>query len=273
MPNTLSIASWNVEHFRNDDERIDRVVGFLHDQDPDVFAIYEVEGKDVFAALMTQMPGHSFHITEGENTQEILCGVRRDYTSFVSQRTEYRSGVFRLRPGLLATVSVGAASYSILFMHTKSGDAPRDLGLRDDMFTRAAKFRRTLDRAAISGEGANYLFIGDFNTMGMRYRFNREQDIDVSEELEKLEKMGARSGMRHLTKDEPFTFWNGTRSSMPRSDLDHVFASDHLKFTDFGGADVSVRGWPKQGSDDDKDAWIAAFSDHALLYLEIETPA
>jgi endonuclease/exonuclease/phosphatase family metal-dependent hydrolase len=272
MSNTLSIVSWNVEHFRGDPGRIERVVQFLKEQDPDVFALYEIEGKDVFRVLMTHMPEYSFHITEGENTQEILAGVRRTLTSFVSQRTEYRSGVFRLRPGLLVSVSNGDTSYSILFMHTKSGDAPRDLGLRDDMFTRAAKFRKVLDRAPGADGSANYLFVGDFNTMGMRYRYNRDQDIDVSEELEKLEKMAARSGMRHLAKDEPFTFWNGTGSRYPRSDLDHVFASDHLIFTQYDGADVAVRGWPKEGSEEKMDQWIDRYSDHALLYLKIQEP-
>jgi hypothetical protein len=272
MPKALSIASWNVEHFRGHPDRVERVVEFLKKQDPDVFAVYEVEGKTVFRTLMAEMPGYSFHITEGENTQEILAGVRNTLTSFVSQRTAYQSGVFRLRPGLLATVSNGEATYSILFMHTKSGDRPRDLGLRDDMFTRAAKFRKILDRVPGGDGNANYLFVGDFNTMGMRYRYNRDQDIDVTEELEKLEKMAAASGMRHLTKDEPFTFWNGTGSRYPRSDLDHVFASDHLVFTQFGGADVTVRGWPKEGSEDEMDEWIGRYSDHALLYLEIQEP-
>ena len=92
MPKTLSIASWNVEHFRGHPDRVERVVEFLKKQDPDVFAVYEVEGKKVFRTLMAEMPGYSFHITEGENTQEILAGVRNTLTSFVSQRTAYQSG-------------------------------------------------------------------------------------------------------------------------------------------------------------------------------------
>jgi hypothetical protein len=43
-------------------------------------------------------------------------------------------------------------------------------------------------------------------------------------------------------------------------------------FTQFGGADVTVRGWPKEGSEDEMDEWIGRYSDHALLYLEIQEP-
>jgi hypothetical protein len=65
MAKAYSLASWNVEHFRNPDSRVDRVVDFLVDLGPpDVFALYEVEGKEVFDALVAKMPGYAFHITE-----------------------------------------------------------------------------------------------------------------------------------------------------------------------------------------------------------------
>ena len=65
MAKAFSLASWNVEHFRNPDSRVDRVVDFLVDLGPpDVFALYEVEGKEVFDELVAKMPGYTFHITE-----------------------------------------------------------------------------------------------------------------------------------------------------------------------------------------------------------------
>lgn len=119
MARAFSVASWNVEHFKDGDPaRIGRVVGFLSQVDPDVFAIYEVEGKEVFGALTTRMPGYTFHITEGDQTQEILVGVRQTLTAFVTQRTEFKSGVFRLRPGMLVTITVDGQNYPVLFLHT-----------------------------------------------------------------------------------------------------------------------------------------------------------
>jgi hypothetical protein len=31
-----------------------------------------------------------------------------------------------------------------------------------------------------------------------------------------------------------------------------------------------VRGWPKEPSDAKKNAWIRSFSDHGMLYLEVQ---
>ena len=49
MPKAFSLASWNVEHFKNAPARVADVVALLASLKPDVFALYEVEGKEVFA--------------------------------------------------------------------------------------------------------------------------------------------------------------------------------------------------------------------------------
>ena len=72
MEKAFSLASWNVEHFKGKKSRVKRVVKFLKDADPDVFALLEVEGKDVFSDLVSKMPNYRFHITEGRQTQEVL---------------------------------------------------------------------------------------------------------------------------------------------------------------------------------------------------------
>ena len=95
MTTAFSFASWNVEHFRQDANRVNRVVIFLRDSDPGIFALYEVEGSEVFGALTTLMPGYGFHITEGPQTQEVLVGVRSGITAFFTQKIE--SGARRMR--------------------------------------------------------------------------------------------------------------------------------------------------------------------------------
>lgn len=270
MPKAFSLLSWNVEHFKNSGARVDRIVKKLVEQNPDVFALYEVEGAEVFAELTQRMPSYGFHITEGEQVQEILVGVRGSLSSFFTQRLEFRSGVSTLRPGALLTVTVAGKPYPILFLHTKSGNDPRGLGLRDDMLERACSLRKVLDKLPVAGGRANYLFLGDLNTMGMRYKFVPSGSISVTEELAKLAAVAKRAKMRVLTKDEAHTWSNGSGSTIPPSNLDHVIASDHLSFKQFSGADVNVRGWPKETTDAKKDAWIRDFSDHAMLFLEIQ---
>jgi len=269
MAKAFSLVSWNVEHFRGSPDRIIRVVEFMNEQKPDIFALLEVEGKDVFTELVTQMPGYQFHITEGRQTQEVLVGVKKNITAFFTQRTEFKSGNQYLRPGALVTLRIDNQNYSILFLHNKSSSSPIGLGIRDDQFRRAFQFKRkVLDKAADGSGKANFLFLGDFNTMGMKYPYN--QSVEVKWELKKLEKDAKKVSMRRLTKNTEATWWNGSGSRYPPSDLDHVVASDHLEFKKFNGMDIDVRGWPSLDTIEEQNHWINQYSDHGLLYLVVE---
>lgn len=267
MAKAFSLASWNVEHFENVSSRVDRVVTFLTNLPSlDVFALYEVEGAEVFGELVSRMPGYTFHITEGPQTQEILLGVKPSLSAFFTQKLEFKAGIQFLRPGALLTVTVDSKHYPILFLHTKSGTEPIGLGLRDDMFKRAIEFKQVLDN--VEGGNANYMFLGDLNTMGMNYTYLRERDIEGAQEISKLAEFADR-GMRMLTKDEPVTWWNGSDNYLP-SNLDQVVAAKHMTFKAFSGTDVTVQGWPKEPTLAGQLAWIDSHSDHGCLYLEVQ---
>ncbi len=275
MAKLFSIASWNVEHFKGDGPdaaRVERVIDFLAQQKPDLLALYEVEGKQVFDVLTAKMPDYFFQITEGLQTQEILVGVRKTLNPLplVSQRTEFRSGTTHMRPGQLVSLKVGAEKYAVLFLHLSSGVDPRGMGLRDDMVLRAIDFKKTLDRSAAEGERANYIFLGDLNSMGMEYP---QHNIPATDELAKWDKEAKKKkyAMRRLTKTHINSWSNGSASSIPDSALDHAFASDHLTFKSFNGADISVRGWVNAANSAEKDKWIKELSDHSLLYLEVHS--
>jgi len=273
MAKAFSVASWNVEHFKSQgvSSRVGDVVEFLAEQRPDVFALYEVEGREVFEALTTLMPQYTFHITEGQQVQQILLGVRSNITAFFTQKTEFRSGVSLLRPGALLTVTIHGENYSLLFLHTKSGTDPRGLGLRDDMLNRALDFAKVLDKAADQAP-ANYIFLGDFNIMGMQYRYVRERDIVAAQELRKLEQGAKGRKMKVLDKDEENTWWGGGK--LAPSNLDFVVARDHITFKKFGASasEVSVRGWPKIAEPEDQLRWVREMSDHGLLFFEVQRP-
>lgn len=276
MAKLFSVASWNVEHFKDDPTRVKRVVEYLDAQKPDVFGLFEVEGATIFDQLVAQMPDYTFQITEGPQTQEILVGVRKTLTAFITQRVEFRSGTTHMRPGQLVTIVKNKQNYGLLFLHLASGTDPRGMGLRDDMLQRALDFRATLDKAE-GGEGkARYLFVGDLNTMGLKYPFDRS--IEPSLELGKWDRYAARAkvSMRRLAKTHELTWFNGSKSSLKPSNLDHVFASTNLKFKAFKRPDgtdssVAVRGWVQEATDAGKDAWIGRFSDHSLMYFEIHS--
>ncbi len=267
MAKAFSMASWNVEHFKGDPARVKRVVQFLKDQNPDVFALYEVEGKTVFGDLTRMMPRYTFHVTEGPQTQEILVGLKSSFTGFFTQKLEFKKGNQYLRPGALLTVVAGGATYPILFLHTKSSALPEGLGLRDSMFERAFKFKSTLDKQAGGNGKSNFIFLGDLNTMGMKYPF--KLDIPAGKEIEKIDKDAKKKKMRRLGKNAAATWWNGSGRLKP-SDLDHVVASDQVKFKAIKGSPIDVRGWPNQTTDAARQKWIKEYSDHALLYMEVQ---
>ena len=149
MPKAFSIASWNCEHTKNHDQRNPKRIEFLADQQPDVFAIYEVEGSDVWRELMDGMPGYSFFITEGQNTQEILVGVAPGTTAFLTQRIEFASRDAYMRPGAFLTVEVDGEHYAMLFLHVASTQDPRGFGMRADMIDRAIAFKVQTSRGEI----------------------------------------------------------------------------------------------------------------------------
>jgi exonuclease III len=115
MAKAFSIASWNVEHFKGDPTRANRVIDFLKKQNPDVIGLYEVEGSEVFSEVTVKFPGYTFQITEGPETQEILVGVKSTLSAFITQKLEFKSGNSFMRPGLLLTITISGKQYSILF--------------------------------------------------------------------------------------------------------------------------------------------------------------
>ena len=275
MAKAFSVASWNVKHFKNDPTRVNRVLGFLKQQNPDIFALYEVTGKELFDVITNTFPRYTFQITEGPQTQEILVGVRNTLTCFMTQRVEFKSGTTHMRPGLFVTITIKGINYNLLFLHLASKREPRGMGLRDDMLSRAVKFRHVLDEITGNKHSANYIFLGDLNIMGMTYPYDR--DIDADTELQKWDDRVKRYyGMRRLRKVIEKTWNGGSDASNEPANLDHVYSSQHLQFKSFKNknnehVEVDVRGWVNLQSTSEQDSWISNFSDHSLLYFELQT--
>ncbi len=275
MAKAFSVASWNVEHFGALDSRtkkpirpIQPIIDFIAAQKADVVAIYEVRSQHIFRPILDTMPEYQFHITEGRQMQEILVGIKRGLSAFVTQKLEFRAGQATLRPGVLVTPLVAGQYYPLLFLHLKSMPDPKGFGLRDDMLRRALKFRSVLNGAA-GDNAANYIFMGDLNTMGFDYPY-KQHDITAADEINELDRRAKYKKMRRLSKSGDLTWWNGNDKYKPGSNLDHVVAADHLQFRTIAGSEVSVRGWPEEATDAKKRAWINKYSDHGLLYFEVQ---
>lgn len=269
MSKIFSVASWNVRHFKGKQSRVDRIVDFLTPKDPDIIAIYEVTGKAVFGAMTEAFPTHTFHITEGRQSQEILIGVRGGFSAFFTQKVEFKGGNPMLRPGALLSIKAQGKTYTLLFLHTKSMQDPKGFGLRDFMLEKAIKLRKVLKKQLPSNIEPNYLFLGDLNTMGMNYKYS-DYDIPQVAELAKLDKFCKANKLRRLPKTHEKTYGKFSTQTPLISNLDHVVASEHLKFTgQSGNSDVEVSGWVDKSTVTTKKRWTEKYSDHCLLYFEV----
>jgi len=278
---TFSVCSWNVEFFgsrrpgeRNEEvaRRIDDVFDLLAQPgiQSDVFAIYEVNGAQVFGKVTEAFPDYSWQITEGSGTQQILVGFR--VPAFVTQRVEFTRGFTGpLRPGVLVTVNHEEQVYPMLFLHLKAADAAIDFGVRAYQHDKARSLRKALDSASPSGR-ANFIVAGDLNNVGMNLSFSG-RDITIDEEIDRLKSMyeSRFDELVLLEKTAGATFWNGPGSSDPPSDIDHVLAASRINIAKLpDNKAVEVKGWPELDSDAEKAAWIRRFSDHALLRFTVE---
>ncbi|MFW9944768.1 MAG: endonuclease/exonuclease/phosphatase family protein [Candidatus Sifarchaeia archaeon] len=282
MTKAFSVVSWNIKKFKGDKARAERVAVLLENKDPDVFAIYEASGGDVFLPLAKHLKGYTFHTTEGRQSQEIVVGVKNDVSAFITQKTEFQSGASLMRPGLLVTVERDSVYYPLLFLHLASSPDPRGMGLRDDMLDRAFHFKKILEEAlqAIGQAKANYMFLGDLNTMGLKYPFGvrgGKHGFDGKVELAKWDRFGNKDiyAMQRLSKTHDVTY--RSHGGHLQGNLDHVYAEKHLRFKKFnkgssGRVDVEVSGWVDQTSEQDIQDWISKYSDHSMLYLEVQKP-
>lgn len=269
----LKVISWNVEHFTGKGkgarhDRVQRVADTIKAENPDVFALMEVQGSTVFNTFTQAFPGWSFAITEGPQVQEIMIGWRSGLTAFMTQRNEFKKGNNALRPAALLTVTGSGDNgpLSMLFSHLKSFPSPEGYGLRDGMIENVRRLKRAIDRG--TGGTGRFILLGDLNTMGLNLTFSNN-DLSGAEEIARIDKiLGARK-LRRMPKTHEATFNNGTGSSYPPADLDHVYVSDNCTIADVPGGDgakVRVAGWVEAA---DADAWIDAYSDHAPLIFTV----
>ena len=287
MAKVFSVTSWNVEHFKNtsasDTARIQRVAKFIAGNDggptsvPDVFVLYEVEGKDIYQDFMNEFPNHRFHLTEGKQTQEIFVGVHRRLQTFSTQRLEFKTGREYQRPGLLVTIRLDGIDYSLLFLHVRSGSGTEDFGLRDAALIHAFNLKKALDKA--SGKNANFIFLGDLNTMGIDdpVPYSKIMDLTSEKEVARIASWAKKRDMVLLSKEvtsinnveKEVTWYNGSSNYIP-TNLDHVVASKHLDIRAQGNGhfNVTVLGWPKLAQSEWSN-WFSQYSDHAMLYFEV----
>lgn len=73
--------------------------------------------------------------------------------------------------------------------------------------------------------------------MGLKYPYSKS--IDANTELRKADARAKQMDIVRLDKTYPNTWRNGSTGKYNQSNLDHVYASDNLKFKSFSAIDGS----------------------------------
>ena len=265
--------SWNVEAFSGSEAQLVNVASHIRSPElnPDVFGLFEVENVDIISLMSKHLPEYDYSLTDGPENKEILVGVRRGKfkQSVFSQKREFKAYNPYLRPGALITATLADEMYNIIFLHTASGTNAAGFGSRNEMFDKIWKLKKAIDRLATNNKG-HLIVLGDLNTMGLQFPKPKKTDARVSEadEINALGLLGGECDMRLLAKEFSVTFNN----LKEQSDLDHILASNDLKFTEFVTNEkkfhVKVSGWQQLKGEARKE-FIQTISDHCSLYCEV----
>jgi len=282
--NSIKILSWNVEHFKMN--KTEEVAKTIKSYNPDVFGIYEVEAAMIYNFMLQHFPEYSVFITEGQQRQEILVACRNSFEGIkFQQKKEFKSGNPSLRPGAYLTFRYPhKGMYNFLFLHTDSGTTAVDFGNRTEMFEHAFNLKRKLDYDA--GKEVNFMILGDLNTMGLKYPrpWKIDKIVQTTTEMDYIDFWSHRKGdsgkykkqipnLRRLTKPIG-TYYSKTYGI---SDLDHIIASNHLKFkpqtnhNETTPHEIKLDGWRKHLNNPPQlTKFLTEISDHCLLFCELE---
>ena len=272
----FSFMFWNVENFIGGTERTAEVQAHIQCLNPDLFCLCEIQDKVALRSLLMEgLVNYDFAVTDSAGRIELLTGWRRGFFDQVlfTQRREFKADSTWLRPGSLATVKYNDDYFNFLFLHTDSGVKSADYKNRQAMYGKIWNLKKKLD--GITNDNANFITLGDLNTMGRR-AYGRSAAISAETEIQDLENDAAKAGMGMLSKTYHSTLaWKkkGTKR-YSFANLDHVLATKNLRFNevyDNNGqrAEVRVDGWHYLNGSQ-RTEFIEHISDHCSLYAELQ---
>lgn len=273
----IKFLSWNVRHFRGDENRAKEVARLVNSFEPDVFGLLEFKAKDVMRTMMfDSFPHFDFAVTDSKMGTEITVGWKRNRFQQViwTQKREFLGGNVNLRPGGLLSVNENDVIYNFLFLHTDSGTGSADYDNRQDMFAKIWSLNKKL-KSISTTDTPNLIALGDLNTMG------QGTVLTAEDEIEGLSSSAGNHKMKLLSKDKLNTWhqWGkGPRSnrrklkveeidSAMRSNLDHVLTSETINVSTVGenGKEIKVKGW-NQLTGLERVDFLWDVSDHSVIF-------
>lgn len=165
-PDTLDVATWNIENFPKSPDAIAYAADIIASLDVDVVVCEEIASVEAWDELVARLPDHagvlSTHRYTPTSYQKIGVLYRESELTasagellFVGQENAFP------RPPLLVHLGAGDLSIDLVGVHLKAGTAPEDRARR-------AEAVRDLDawiRAQVDGGGEDEVIVlGDFNS-------------------------------------------------------------------------------------------------------------
>ncbi|MGK7885376.1 MAG: endonuclease/exonuclease/phosphatase family protein [Crocosphaera sp.] len=176
LASELKIATWNIEHLRQDngkgsvkrvDEDYEKLAEFAKDLDADVIALQEVEGQEA-ASRVFDKTDYDFYFSKRRNVQNTGFAVREGLTVTHHPDVTSLNVTGGLRHGVDITVGDGVHEIRLLAVHLKSGCFvkfdPRDRDC-EKLEQQVPELEKWIDARAT--EGIPFAVLGDFN-----HRFN-----------------------------------------------------------------------------------------------------
>ncbi len=267
------VLFWNIENYSGDPARTQALVQHIQADAPDVVGFSEIKDKTALRSILQDsLANYDFGITDGQQGIELLAGWKRGafVQALFTQRREFKSGNPFLRPGSLLSVKRDGTFYNLLFLHTDSGRKNSDYMNRQDMFERIWSLRSKLDQ--IEGGNAQFLVLGDLNTMG-RTASGTNPAVSAGDEISNLSSDAQQNGMRLLNKSHPNTWArvNNQGRITLQSNLDHVLVSDPVPLLNIAnGNEVLVRGWVDATTDASRRDFVEGISDHCSIEIVVD---
>lgn len=155
-PATIDVLCWNVRQFPSAATTVETLAAVLPALDVDVVAFMEIADDTAFANLKDKLPGWQTYLGKGDGYTKLALAWRSDRVMVTGATTIFDSDYDFPRPPIVATVSHGAGSMTLVAVHLKAGRATEDAARRENANTKLAGW------VAGRGNGPT-LLCGDFN--------------------------------------------------------------------------------------------------------------
>ena len=198
----FSFLCWNLRQYKGSRKRLEDARELIADLNPDIFGLIEFMAERRARELMLEFfPEYDFAITESRKNFEIIVGWRRNKFKQViwTQKREFQNKNLDLRPGGLLSVNYKGEFHNLLFLHTHSGENARAYKNRKAMYRKIWKLRSALEAVSPNGR-ANFIALGDLNTMG------KSKSISAEREIRDLARDAEKHHMQLLSKNEELTW-------------------------------------------------------------------